>query len=273
MTIILRHRRKSILQLCLVDCLAGLLLLACGGCYDNRAVTAFLRNAPQGVTGVEYRMLPPDVLTFHSRHILEIDNYTEQIRPDGKLNVPLVGEVQASGRTAVEVEKEVMERARKFYDEVDVTCQISQYRSQMIYVFGQVAKAGPTPWTGHDTLLSALAEAQPTFLAWPERILLVRGGPPQEGGRGDGAPSRTFRQRGVHPEFAESADTMVFNLRAMIQKGDMSANVLLMPNDVIYVQAHPMAKAGLMMQSLLLPVTPVAQAAMLPYYFNGSGNR
>ena len=46
--------------------------------------------------------------------------------------------------------------------------------------------------------------------------------------------------------------------------GDMTNNFLLMPNDVIYVQANPLAKMGLGVQTLLLPIRPAAETVRAP---------
>ena len=50
----------------------------------------------------------------------------------------------------------------------------------------------------------------------------------------------------------------------MVESGDMSNNILLQPGDVIYVQPSPLAKVGLMIQNLLLPIRPAAEAVSAP---------
>ena len=65
------------------------------------------------------------------------------------------------------------------------------------------------------------------------------------------------------PEKVE-ANVMRVNLMAMIKKGDMSKNVYLQPDDVIYVPANPLAAVGLALQQLLLPIRPAAETISVP---------
>ncbi len=250
--------------------LASVCLSAAAGCYDAKQVNAFLHEPRTAVVGVEYRVMPPDVIMISSRYIMEIDQLTQQIRPDGKVNLPLVGEVFVAGKTPAEIEHVLTEAAKDYYEQVDATVVVQGYNSQKFYVFGQVSRPGPMPWTGRDTLLDALAKAQPTRLAWPERITVVRGDDPQEGGYATTQPSRKYKRKGIHPERPDSPrNRLTVNLRAMIEKGDMANNILLRPNDIIYVQANPLAKVGLWFQNLLFPVSPAIQTITAPSAFAG----
>jgi len=51
---------------------------------------------------------------------------------------------------------------------------------------------------------------------------------------------------------------------AMVEKGDMANNILLRPNDIIYVQPNPFAKVGLWIQNLLFPIRPAVQTITTP---------
>jgi protein involved in polysaccharide export with SLBB domain len=220
------------------------------------------------VTGKEYRILPPDVLTVASRHIPEIDRQTQQVRPDGKINLPLVGEVAVAGKTPKEVEEQIAAAAKEYYEDVDATVIVSNYNSQKFYVFGQAYNVGPMPWTGHDTLLDALAKARPNDSAWPERIIVVRGSQPRSGGFATTrsvADDKKYIKKGQHQATAENPrQKLTINLMAMIRDGDLSNNVYLMPDDVIYIQPNPLAAIGLAVQTLMSPITPMLQAAQAP---------
>jgi len=237
--------------------------LACclvGGCYNSQEVNAFLLKPRAEVSGVEYRVLPPDIIRLTSLRMPEVDGTQSQIRPDGKINLPLIGELEAAGKTPREIEEMIIQASRAYYEQGDATVNVVAYRSRKFYVFGQVARPGPMPWTGRDTLLDALAASHPTMLAWPERIILVRGDQPQEGGVASTQPAGHYGITGVRPESKDNPRrTMTFNLMAMIESGDMSNNVLLLPNDVIYVQPNPLARVGLALQQLLFPVRPALE--------------
>jgi polysaccharide export outer membrane protein len=238
---------------------------AMGGCYNSKQIQEFLQTPHRPVSGVDYRVLPPDGLLIKSEHIPEIDGVRQLIRPDGKINLPLLGELSVVEKTPREIEEEINKLARKYYAEVDANVQIIDYNSQKFYVFGEVRRAGPFPWTGCDSLLDALARAQPTFLSWPEHIVVVRGGNPQVGGCGDRKPSLKYNARGVYPDDKNSPPKkLTINLWAMVKSGDMTNNILLMPNDVIYVRPNPLAQLGMAIQTLLLPIRPAAETIRVP---------
>lgn len=252
--------------------IAGATMLGCDTYYEPEAVNAFLQRPRESVVSAdEYRVYPPDSLTITSRTVGELQEVTQQVRPDGYLNLPLLGEVYVAGKTPKEIEAVLAKQAEAYYEETDATVNIAGYNSHKYYVFGQVGSAGPKRWTGRDTLIDALAAARPTTLAWPERIWVVRGDQPQVGGQewpeGKTA-SQQYRLWGVHPEEkANPRHRMLVNLTAMYEKGDMSQNILLKPNDIIYVQANPFAKVGLALQNVLFPVRPALSAAATPAQF------
>ena len=250
--------------------------LGCGY-YKPEAVNNFLlQPRDMVVSATEYRVYPPDVLSFQSRTVPEISGVSQQIRPDGKVNLPLVGEVYVAGKTPREIEQILAKAAQDYYEvTTDATVNVSGYNSQRYYVFGQVGSPGPKRWTGRDSLLDALASAQPTALAWPERIWVVRSEGNQVGGQqwpqGAKASSK-YRLWGIHPEQAgQPRHRMLVNLAAMYEHGDLSQNILLKPNDIIYVQPNPFAKVGLAIQNVLFPVRPALSAASTPAQFATAG--
>jgi len=168
------------------------------GCYNAGAVNQFLQQPRTPVSGVEYRILPPDVLSITSIQVPEINGFTTAVRPDGKINVPLIGEVYVADRTPKQVEDSIKEAAKRYYEEVDATVQIAGYHSQKFYVFGEVSRPGAIQWTGCDTLLDVLAAAQPTALAWPERIIVIRSTQPLQGGYAI-PRSTTYSMTGINP--------------------------------------------------------------------------
>jgi hypothetical protein len=144
-------------------------------------------------------------------------------------------------------------------------------------------------YNGTNTLLEVLARAVPNELAWKEHVTLVRGSHPQTGGcafdkkgkRIETAPTPPEAQavEGKALSAVEKADRetaakqaaedpkphkLVFNLMDMVQKGDLDENVLLLPNDVVYVEPTLLAQIGLAVQQLLLPISPASQAVGAP---------
>ncbi|MFP4104513.1 MAG: polysaccharide biosynthesis/export family protein [Phycisphaerae bacterium] len=242
---------------------AALLMCALGGCYDPEEINQFLTEPRPEVSGEEYRVLPPDMIRVVAG-IEELNEQTQRIAPDGTVNFPLIGDIYVANMTPKEIQQLLNEKAGKYYERVDTTVQVVGYNSRNFYVFGQVVASGPQPWTGRDTLLDALARSRPNDLAWIERITIIRSPEPQEGGFATTRPGN-YRMSGVRPDRPDKErKKMLFNLRAMIEDGDMSNNILLKPNDVVYVQPTPWAKVGLTLRSLLFPVSPVIQTISAP---------
>ena len=228
-----------------------------GGCYDATEVNGFLLRPRSPVSGSDYRVLPPDTLLITSRQVPEINNSPQRVRPDGKINLPLLGEIAVAEKTPKEIEEAITKAAQNYYDEADATVTVTGYESQRFYVYGQAAIPGPMPWTGHDTLLDALCKARPTPLAWPERIIVVRGGGPQEGGPTTQPAQGSLRYRltGVREENKETPRyKMTINLMAMVKSGDLSNNILLKPNDVIYLPPNPFAEVGMTVEAFFFPL-------------------
>ncbi len=257
--------------------LATALLVSLSGCYNANEVNAFLQKDRSPVSGIEYRILPPDVISITSVQVPEINGFQSQVRPDGKINVPLLGEIYVADLTPKQAEDAIREAALKYYDEVDAAVQIEAYNSRKFYVFGEVGRPGPMQWTGCDTLLDVLAIVQPTPLAWPERIVVIRAAKPSQGGYANSS-SMKYKVFGINnpsvaTRAAASATTqpaspagatepaapqkMTINLLAMVQHGDMANNILLRPNDIIYVQPHPFGVVAREFEKIWSPVRVV----------------
>ena len=159
----------------------------------------------------------------------------QQIRPDGKIMFEALGEIPAAGKTPKELANIMKEKIMLLYtltgdNPVDV--RIVAYKSKVYYVLGQVYFRGPQVATGRDTVLTALAKARPTTLAWIERVQVVR-------------PST---DKNVKPKIFE------LNYDRMVAHGDTSKNVLLEEGDIVYVPPTVLATIGLKLEELLSPV-------------------
>lgn len=216
-----------------------LLLAGCARVYTD--YSAFVSDPHQLVSANEYRMAPPDVVQIRSKRVREIAGYSERISPDGKINLPLLGPVFVAGKTQLELAAELEELARAYYQDADVSVHVVGYHSQKIFVFGEVASPGPYSYTGANTLLRLMAQAQPTRLADPAKVQVLR---PNADGR--------------------LVKRMTVDLNKMVMKGDMTLNAMLEDGDVIYVPANPLASVGLTMQQLLLPIRPMAETVRGP---------
>ena len=95
---------------------------------------------------------------------------------DGSFTFPLIGRVQAGGLTIRNFEVELKKRlADGFFKNPQVTVAIEQYRSQRVFVTGEVRSPGAYPLTGDMTLIEALAKAGSTTPNASEEVVVVRG--------------------------------------------------------------------------------------------------
>jgi polysaccharide export outer membrane protein len=81
------------------------------------------------------------------------------VRPDGKISLPLLNDVQASGLTPEQLRVSVTEAASKFVEDPAVTVVVKAINSRKVYITGQVGKPGPFPLGGPTTVLQLLATA------------------------------------------------------------------------------------------------------------------
>ncbi|MGE5057561.1 MAG: polysaccharide biosynthesis/export family protein [Acidobacteriota bacterium] len=81
------------------------------------------------------------------------------VRSDGKISLPLVGEVQAAGETPKKLEVEIADRLKNYISEPEVTVIVQQINSQKFNVLGMVSRPGSYTLTNSPTVLDAIALA------------------------------------------------------------------------------------------------------------------
>lgn len=81
------------------------------------------------------------------------------VRPDGKISLPLLNDVQASGLTPMQLGAEITTRLKKFISDPQVTIIVSRVNSQRIYIVGEVGHAGAYSLVPNMTVLEALSSA------------------------------------------------------------------------------------------------------------------
>jgi polysaccharide export outer membrane protein len=81
------------------------------------------------------------------------------VRSDGKISLPLVGEVQAAGLTPLTLEKDIAEKLKNYISEPEVTVMVQQVNSQKFNILGQVTKPGSYVIANSPTVLDAIALA------------------------------------------------------------------------------------------------------------------
>jgi polysaccharide export outer membrane protein len=132
------------------------------------------------------------------------------VRLDGRITVPLLGDVQAAGQTPLMLSAEITKQLTKFLAAPQVTVGISQANSTRFFVVGQVARPGEFPLTAGTTLVQALALAGGfREFAKTDGIVIVR--------------------QQANPPFVS------VNYKKLEDKSDITQNVLIRARDTIVV--------------------------------------
>jgi polysaccharide biosynthesis/export protein len=81
------------------------------------------------------------------------------VRPDGKVTLPLLNDVQAAGLTPEQLRDTVLDAARKYIEDPNPTVIVKEIKSRKVFITGQVEKPGPYPLNGSVTVLQLIATA------------------------------------------------------------------------------------------------------------------
>jgi polysaccharide export outer membrane protein len=137
---------------------------------------------------------------------------TIPVRSDGKISLPLVGEVQAAGRTPLSLEQDIATRLKSYIADAEVTVMVQTINSQKYNILGQVAKPGSYPLTNSATVLDAIAIA---------------------GGFRDFAKQKSIY---ILRQNADGTTTRIpFNYKHVVKGQDPAQNSKLQPRDTIVV--------------------------------------
>ena len=97
------------------------------------------------------------------------------VRPDGKISMPLIGEVMAGGLTSNQLASQIASRLKEFKERATVTVSVKEVNSYYVYVLGEVGKPGKYQLKSHATVLQALAVANGfSIFAAKNRIQVIR---------------------------------------------------------------------------------------------------
>jgi polysaccharide export outer membrane protein len=175
----------------------------------NESANAAPTPAPAS-TDASYVIGPEDVLN--------IDVWKEQaisrsvpVRPDGKISLPLLNDVQAAGLTPMQLQTALRDALKKFISDPQVTVIVIQVNSRRIYVLGEVARPGAFPMLPHMTILQALSTA--------------------------GGFNQFAKESGVYVLRTENGRqlTFPFNYKEVVRGKRADQNIELKPGDTIVV--------------------------------------
>ena len=106
-----------------------------------------------------FRLGPEDIIDVVVWRNPDLTRENIVIRPDGKVSMPLIGDVNADGLTAEELAKEITVRYKEYKENPAVSVSVKAVNSYNIYVLGQVNQPGKYPLKAYATVLQAISMA------------------------------------------------------------------------------------------------------------------
>ena len=123
----------------------------------------------------DFLLGPEDVLDIVVWKNEDLSQKVVVVRPDGKISMPLIGEVMASGRTANQLASQIAGRLKEYKENPAVTVSVKEVNSYYVYVLGEVTKSGKYQLKSHATVLQAVAIASGfTIYAAKNKMQVIR---------------------------------------------------------------------------------------------------
>ena len=134
-------------------------------------------SVPRAFGDSEFRLGPDDVIEVSVYQDKDV-SVTVPVRPDGKISIPLIGEMVASGKTATELQKDIAQKFTQYYPNPAVTVVVKEVNSPKVSVVGEVNKPGVYKIQDRATVLDAIAMAGGfTTYAKKDKVGVIRVGP------------------------------------------------------------------------------------------------
>jgi polysaccharide export outer membrane protein len=148
-------------------------------------------------------------VVFWREKDLSLDNVV--VRPDGKITLPIINEIQAAGLTPEQLREKVMEAAGRYVEDANATLIVKQINSRRVFVTGSVNKPGPYSLGAPTTVLQMLSVAGGlNDFAKKSKIVIMRT---------EGTQTKSLR----------------FNYKEVIEGKNLQQNIVLKPGDTIVV--------------------------------------
>jgi len=129
---------------------------------------------PPPITDPTYIIGPQDTLSVSVWKEPDLSGNV-QVRPDGKVSIPLLNDVQAAGLTAMKLSSEITTGLKKYVADPHVTVVVTAINSRRVYVLGEVAHAGGFALLPDMTVLQAISDAGGlTQFAHGKKIYVLR---------------------------------------------------------------------------------------------------
>ncbi len=221
-------------------------------------ILAGCATAPTAMEAAPSIETPPPVLTLGPGDVIEVKyrfwpelDDEQTVRPDGKISLQLVDEVEVKGLTPDELDKRLTELYASKLKNPDITVIVRSFANQNVYVGGEVVSPGLVPLQGSLTALQAVINAGGfTEGAKPEEAIVIR----------KGSDNRPIPIR-------VDLDQAIFGQ-------DGGGNLVLQASDVVYVPKTAIAKANKFVNQYIERLLLIRGASLgFGYDLNNDNNR
>jgi len=223
----------------------SVIVIPLAGCEPNLGVppSAIAKSgmvqpttAPQA-----YILQPGDNLEVKFAYVPDL-NQAQLIRPDGKISLPLVHDVQAAGMTPTDLQASLLQKYQATaLKSPELVVIVKDFNSNKIYVGGEVGQPGAQPLLTPTTVLQAVLQANGfKNTARANEVLIIR----QRAGGG--------------------YDWQVLNLEKALSGESFAANIPLAPRDVIYVPRSDIANVDVFVDQYMRQVLPISPGVAVP---------
>jgi polysaccharide biosynthesis/export protein len=219
-------------------CCACVTLLAAAG-----PAVAEQTRADASAPAQEYLLAPGDVLSVKFLHNPEL-NEQVPIRPDGRLALPIVGDVVAAGQSAAQLRGQLIELYSKVVRHPELVVMVQSFGTQRVYVGGQVGRPGELAFIPGMTAMQAV---------------IMAGGDRQTASRSNVV---IVRDQGT-----ETPLLLLVDLERVVSKSSPGGDLRLQPRDIVFVPMSKIAKVNSFVTQYIKDVVPISMVMGLYYNF------
>jgi polysaccharide export outer membrane protein len=164
-------------------------------------------------------VMPPSDFVIGPEDVLGVVFFREKdmssdvvVRPDGKISLPLMNDIQAAGLTPDQLRERVEQEASRYFEDPNATVIVKQINSRKVFITGQIAHPGPYPVVQPTTVLQLIATAGGlNEFADSEHIIIWR-----------------TNELGQQVSYA-------FNYKAVSRRRNLQQNITLKPGDTVVI--------------------------------------
>lgn len=209
----------------------GLFLTSCSGAVKTPGDRT--TQPDPGAPPQDYRIQVGDALDIKLFYHPEL-NESVTVRPDGRISLQLVHEVQAAGLTPEQLRQHIRDKYAAQISQPEIAVIVRSFTAQKVYVDGEVGKPGLVPLAGPMTVLQSLAMAGGLKdTARTSEVILIRRGP-------ENRPT-----------------SLLVNVEKAIDGTDLSQDLALQPADIVFVPKSAIANVNIWVDQYIRKNIPI----------------